>query len=52
MDLMYIENYSLFLDIQIVLMTVKTMLFPTAKSNAELLQPVTAKSKGQKGDQS
>ena len=39
MDLMYIENYSLFRDIQIVLMTVKTMLFPVQKSNAELLHP-------------
>ena len=39
MDLIYIENYSLFRDIQIVLMTIKTMLFPVAKSNAELLHP-------------
>ena len=39
MDLMYIENYSLFRDIQIVLMTVRTMLFPAQKSNAELLHP-------------
>lgn len=34
MDLMYIENYSMKLDLQIVLMTIKTMLFP-GKSNAE-----------------
>ena len=39
MDLMYIENYSLFRDIQIVLMTVKIMLFPTQTqvSNAQML---------------
>ncbi len=36
MDLMYIESYSLFKDIQIVLMTLKTMLFPV-KSNETLL---------------
>ncbi len=34
MDLMYIENYSLRMDLQIILMTVKTMLFP-GKTNAE-----------------
>jgi lipopolysaccharide/colanic/teichoic acid biosynthesis glycosyltransferase len=33
MDLMYIENYSILMDIQIILMTLKTMLFP-ANSNA------------------
>lgn len=33
MDLMYIENYSFRMDLQIILMTVKTMLFPP-KSNA------------------
>lgn len=33
MDLMYIENYSLRMDLQIILMTVKTMLFP-GKTNA------------------
>jgi lipopolysaccharide/colanic/teichoic acid biosynthesis glycosyltransferase len=33
MDMMYIENYSLRLDLQIILMTIKTMLFPP-KSNA------------------
>jgi exopolysaccharide biosynthesis polyprenyl glycosylphosphotransferase len=39
MDLMYIESYSLLKDIQIVLMTLKTTLFPIQKSNAELLYP-------------
>lgn len=34
MDLMYIENYSLRMDFQIILMTLKTMLFP-GKTNAE-----------------
>lgn len=34
MDLMYIENYSLRMDLQIILMTIKTMLFP-GKTNAE-----------------
>lgn len=34
MDLMYIENYSIRLDLQIILMTLKTMLFP-GKTNAE-----------------
>jgi len=34
MDLMYIENYSLRMDLQIILMTIKTMLFPR-KTNAE-----------------
>ena len=34
MDLMYIENYSIKLDIQIIIMTLKIMLFPK-KSNAE-----------------
>ncbi|MBQ9895032.1 MAG: sugar transferase [Ruminococcus sp.] len=34
MDLMYIENFSLRMDIQIILMTLKTMLFP-GKNNAE-----------------
>lgn len=33
MDLMYIENYSFRMDLQIILMTIKTMLFPP-KSNA------------------
>jgi exopolysaccharide biosynthesis polyprenyl glycosylphosphotransferase len=34
MDMMYIENYSFRLDLQIILMTIKTMLFPP-KSNAQ-----------------
>jgi len=34
MDLMYIENYSFRLDLQIMLMTLKTMFFPN-KTNAE-----------------
>ncbi len=42
MDLMYIESYSMLKDIQIVLMTLKTMLFPMKKSNAELLHPTDA----------
>ncbi len=29
MDLMYIENYSIFLDLRIILMTLKTALFPS-----------------------
>jgi exopolysaccharide biosynthesis polyprenyl glycosylphosphotransferase len=33
MDLMYIENYSFRMDLQIILMTIKTMLFPP-KTNA------------------
>ena len=33
MDLMYIENYSFRMDLQIILMTIKTMLFPPS-SNA------------------
>lgn len=34
MDMMYIENYSFRMDMQIILMTIKTMLFPP-KTNAE-----------------
>ena len=34
MDIMYIENYSARMDLQIILMTLKTMLFP-GKTNAE-----------------
>jgi len=34
MDLMYIENYSLKLDLQIILMTIKIMIFPP-KTNEE-----------------
>ncbi|MDE7122666.1 MAG: sugar transferase, partial [Oscillospiraceae bacterium] len=36
MDLMYIENYSFLRDIQIILMTIKIMIFPTQKTNEEL----------------
>ena len=35
MDLMYIEEYSLLLDIQILLLTLKTMLFPPENNAAE-----------------
>ncbi len=41
MDLMYIENYSIRLDLQIILMTIKTMFFPP-KNNAELDENVLA----------
>lgn len=39
MDLMYIENYSMRLDLQIILMTLKTMLFPgkTNEASEELI---------------
>lgn len=43
MDLMYIENYSILKDIQIVFMTLKTMLFPNKKSNAALLHTESEK---------
>lgn len=39
MDLMYIENYSMRMDLQIILMTLKTMLFPP-KNNAESSEAV------------
>ncbi|WP_141630209.1 sugar transferase, partial [Ruminococcus flavefaciens] len=39
MDLMYIENYSIRLDLQIILMTIKTMFFPP-KNNAEIDESV------------
>ena len=41
MDLMYIENYSIRLDLQIILMTLKTMFFPP-KNNAEIDESVLA----------
>ncbi|MDE6780005.1 MAG: sugar transferase [Ruminococcus sp.] len=41
MDLMYIENYSFRLDLQIILMTIKTMLFPP-KNNADTQQIIPA----------
>ena len=28
MDLMYIEHYSMLMDLRIILMTIKTMIFP------------------------
>ena len=34
MDLMYIENYSFRLDLQIILMTIKTMFFPSNSNEA------------------
>ncbi|MCM1507465.1 MAG: sugar transferase [Ruminococcus flavefaciens] len=37
MDLMYIENYSFRMDLQIILMTIKTMFFPP-KNNADTQQ--------------
>lgn len=37
MDLMYIENYSFRMDLQIILMTVKTMIFPP-RNNADTPQ--------------
>ena len=42
MDLMYIENYSMRLDLQIILMTIKTMLFPP-KNNAEIAESIMRK---------
>ena len=35
MDLMYIENYSFRMDLQIILMTIKTMFFP-AENNSDM----------------
>ncbi len=35
MDMMYIENYSFRLDLQIILMTIKTMLFPPKTNSQE-----------------
>ena len=48
MDLMYIENYSLFRDIQIILMTIKITLFPTQKTNEELLSAQNKQNKQNK----
>ncbi len=61
MDLMYIENYSIFLDLRIILMTLKTALFPSetneeaqAHDVQELLhqeqEAQTETSEQQKGD--
>lgn len=44
MDMMYIENYSFRLDLQIILMTIKTMLFPS-KSNAQSNQGIIPEDK-------
>lgn len=61
MDLMYIENYSIFLDLRIILMTLKTALFPgetNEEANAhdaqELLhqEHMEQMQKKDKGDQS
>lgn len=41
MDLMYIENYSFRMDLQIILMTIKTMFFPP-KNNADTHQLIPA----------
>lgn len=41
MDLMYIENYSFRMDLQIILMTIKTMFFPP-KNNADTQQLIPA----------
>ncbi|MDE5834379.1 MAG: sugar transferase [Ruminococcus sp.] len=41
MDLMYIENYSFRMDLQIILMTIKIMLFPP-KNNADSQQIIQA----------
>lgn len=49
MDLMYIEKYSLLRDIQILLMTLKIILFPVQKSNAQLLGTQRT-DKNKKGD--
>lgn len=46
MDLMYIENYSFRMDLQIILMTIKIMLFPP-KSNAETNGGVLTESKNE-----
>lgn len=47
MDLMYIENYSFRMDLQIILMTVKTMLFPP-KSNASAEEGVLTEKNDEK----
>lgn len=61
MDLMYIENYSIFLDLRIILMTLKTALFPgetNEEANAHDVQELLHQEhqeqmqKQNKGDQS
>ncbi len=53
MDLMYIENYSVRMDLQIILMTLKTMLFP-GRTNAEteegILSSVQPENKKEEND--
>lgn len=49
MDMMYIENYSFRLDLQIILMTIKTMLFPP-KSNAQESLGILADKSGHNND--
>lgn len=44
MDMMYIENYTFRLDLQIILMTIKTMLFPPKSNAQESLGILTDKS--------
>ena len=46
MDLMYIENYSIRNDLQIILMTIKTMLFPPKTNEAECIPPTEHEHKG------
>lgn len=41
MDMMYIENYSFRLDLQIILMTIKTMLFPPKTNSQENMRILT-----------
>ncbi|MCM1229449.1 MAG: sugar transferase [Ruminococcus flavefaciens] len=49
MDLMYIENYSFRMDLQIILMTIKTMLFPP-ESNAQSDEGIFTESTERKDD--
>ncbi len=49
MDMMYIENYSFRLDLQIILMTIKTMLFPP-KSNAHDSNGILTEKKDNSGN--
>ena len=49
MDLMYIENYSMRLDLQIILMTIKTMLFPP-KNNADIAEIMLQKQQTKETD--
>ena len=49
MDLMYIENYSFRMDMQIILMTIKTMLFPP-KTNSEASEGLSVQESRRKED--